>query len=351
MKKINIKILIFITLIFVTFLGLNIIINLLYFPKFIQTENSLINLDFNETDNLEANIFHYDKYLNEYTKDGIYIENLAGKDNSPALILDVKNNNEYIHFVINNNNYNYLKVEAVARLENIKATKQKFPAIWLYIEDSYGKRYWDMPHFNKNFFTVFKWKKIKNYYYIPSFADKIHFVISNNSISGKMICDDIKLTPYKINSTFKIYRSVIYIIFFILLIIVLLSFYKFILIFLKQIIILIIIIAGILGPKKYLYRFAYIFNLNALFIQKAGHFIMFFLLSFFLYFNKKYFENNKNFKYLLIIELVLIAVLTEMLQFFTFSRTMTFTDCLIDSSGIILGIISADILKFKKENN
>jgi len=51
------------------------------------------------------------------------------------------------------------------------------------------------------------------------------------------------------------------------------------------------------------------------------------------------------------IELVLIAVLTEMLQFFTFSRTMTLTDCLIDSSGIVLGIISADILIFKKGNN
>lgn len=353
MQKISLKKIIIITLFVITFLGINIVIISLFIPKFIPNGNSLLNMDFNNNNDLEYYLNQYEKILFDYSKEGLNIEKNIGNNNSPALVLEVLNKQEYIHFIITNNKYSYLKLEALVRLEKTEKSNEKFPALWLYIVDNKGNKYWDMPHNVKNFFTLFKWKKVKDYFYIPSFANKIHFIISNNSISGKMICDDIKLTPFQINPSFKIYRLIIFLIFFIFLIAILFIFHKFVINFLKQIIIFIAIIAGILGPKIYIYRIAYYFHINDLFIQKVGHFLMFFLLSFFVYLNRKYFENreDKNFKYLLIIELISIAVLTEMLQFFTFSRSMSLYDCIIDSAGIILAIIFADYCNLRKNKN
>ncbi len=343
MQKLNIKILILITLVLIIFISINLIITLLLIPKFNQYGDLLINLDFNENKDLKSYLNGFNNLSFKYSKKNVFIKELVGNNETAALILDNKGKEEFIHIIFNNNNYDYLKFEAKVRFENIKKTNKKFPKILIFIEDETGKFYWNHPYqyVVKNFYTIFKWEKLEDIYHVPSFAKKIHLVISNNSISGKMICDDIKLTPYKINSTYKFYRLILFIILFVIIIIILFIFRKYILQFYKQIIILFIIITGVLSPKIYLYRLVLYLNFNELLIQKAGHLFLFSLLSFIIFINKKYFiyKDNKQFTLLLIIELLLIAVLTEILQFFTFSRQMNFIDILIDSAGILFGIL------------
>ena len=341
MAKLNIKIPVKWTLILVMFLFLNLLISDLFIPKFIESQDLLINLDFNTKSNIESYLNSFENLTFKYSKENVFIDDSAGNNDTPALMLDVKDKKGFIHIVFDNNNYSYIKLEATARIENIIKNSKKFPKIILVTGNDSGKINWNYLYVAKNFVTIFKWKKFENYFHIPYFAEKINLIIINNSITGKLICDDIKLTPHKINSAFKIYRLILFFILFLYISILIYFNRKFLFQFYKQISILFIIIIGILGPKEYLIKLALYYNFDELLIQKAGHFFLFSLLSFAILINKKYFnyENNKQFVLLIITEVFLIAVLTELLQFFTFSRSMSIFDILIDTTGILLGII------------
>ncbi|MCG8571765.1 MAG: VanZ family protein [Spirochaetes bacterium] len=317
----------------------------IFIPKFIPAQSKLLELNFNQLSTKKSLAAALD--LKKYT---YQINNIdfAELDRQKWLSIPHQvNGQNYLQIIIpKEKQYKYLQLSAQIMTNNIKNDRKHNPEIFLYSKIPNEKINWSIPH-KLNRFTTWSGKKnLRHIFYVPYGSEKHYFILKNTSFSGDFYIKNVILQPVKINQIFKFYRIVILLILFLVIFFLIIFNFKFIIKQKRILLTLLIITIGILGPKKYIYLLAGMINMDSFILQKAGHYTLFLLLTFLLLTNKD--KVIQKHPYLLFWILSLIALMSELLQYFTFKRQMTIRDWFIDLAGIISAYCMVFLFKLMK---
>jgi VanZ family protein len=267
-------------------------------------------------------------------------------------------NQTYVKWELDNpQRFSFLKFRGKMRSEKIIPDEEEWEtARFLVYFTKEGEGQWDIPHVAGKLTGTSDWKEFVKIFPVPDNAEEAYLVIENKGRSGTVWCDDILLMPVKINTRYLLYKNIFFVsgavigVFLCILMVFTLGLRK--RDGLLTLAIVSVIIIGVLCSINYLEMLGNIFNIEPFLLKKFGHFILFFILgvvSIRQLGAKVPIRANDSlfppYSFPVFAGLVLFACLTEALQFFTFDRTPSFIDLLIDMTGIGTGIVLACFVK------
>jgi VanZ family protein len=249
------------------------------------------------------------------------------------------------------------KLKGIRRSEKIIRGEEEWETarfLVYFTKESEGQ--WDIPHEAGSLSGTSPWTEFVKTFPVPSFAEEAHIVIENTGRSGTVWCDDILLMPVNINTRHFLYKNIFFIssavigVVLGLVVIIIFSLWK------REgwlpLAIAAVIIICDVCTNNLLEILRSIFNMESFPLKNYSHFILFSLLG---VVSIRQLDARlpiratdslfSPYSFAVFAGLVLFACLTESLQFFTFDRTPNFIDLLIDTTGIVTGIVLACFVK------
>lgn len=313
----------------------------LFIPKFIPNGNHILDYDFETKKDLHTYLHRDDLPDPDTSKNGAGIIESGSEKKSVLMLEGSETKAAFVYWILpKNNTMEYLELSCDVRLIDVVPEEKKYPRIWLYCEDGNGKKNWNIRHFISLQHRFTFWQRIDRYFYIPAETEKIHLRLTTENVTGRLLIDSLRLTPSRINPSFGLYRIILGAMVFVSGMFILIKFHTYTRLFWKQILICLFITSGVLLPKRFYYPVISTSPFLKSFIEDGGHFLLFFILSLLLFTKRDMFSYKNSRQYLLlhIITLTILAVATELLQYFTFSRSMSLIDLFIDIAGIAAGL-------------
>jgi hypothetical protein len=325
----------------------------LFVPKYRNLE-PLLRLDFN-TDMRHA--ADDSPFTLRASDSGITLEHDNG-NNHLRLDAEVEKEKPFVEFRLGDiHRFHCFSVRSRVSIEDVRKNSDGsgYARILFYYRDAEGKGLWDVHHVMFQKTGTCGWEKKTAFFYIPSRAAAAYLYMGITARSGVMRCDDLAVSSCETNRYISVFR----LIFLVSGILILLYGISALSIDMKKLILPALvgglIIAGVLVPGYVINRAAVAIGWNVTLLQKAGHFVFFAILGVIIvnlfigrFIPLSGIHRNLLF-YTLLFSLFLFALFTELLQTATFSRSMRFTDLLIDCAGIVTGAAAViAITRWKK---